>query len=243
LYRRAPVPLYYQLKELIRDKIRSGEWAEGMRLPSERELCEQYGVSRMTVRQSITDLVHEGLLYREQGRGTFVRRARINQQLDRLTSFTEDMLNRGQTPNARVLSAGMCEADSMVAERLQLPPGQEVFRLYRLRTSDGEPLALELTHIYFPGCERLLEEDLEHNSLYVLLETKYGIALVEALQEVEAGLAGKEEANLLRISPGSPVLLTRRTTYTDHGHPVEYAVSTYRGDRYTFCTRLTREWR
>ncbi len=243
MYRRAPVPLYYQLKEIIRDKILSGEWVEGMRLPSERELCEQYGVSRMTVRQSITDLVHEGLLYREQGKGTFVRRARIYQQLDRLTSFTEDMHNRGQVPNTKVLAAGMYNADSMVAERLQISPGQEVFRLYRLRISNGEPLALELTHIHFPGCERLVAEDLEHNSLYVLLETKYGVSLVEALQEVEAGLAGKEEANLLRISPGSSVLLTRRTTYTNHGHPVEYAVSTYRGDRYTFSTRLVRDWR
>jgi GntR family transcriptional regulator len=236
-----PLPRYYQLKELLRQRIRSGEWPPDTPIPSERELCEQYGISRMTARQSLTELVNEGLLYRRQGLGTFVGRPRIAQQLLRLTGFTEDMRARAQRPGATVLSAEVCPADARTAEVLRLKPGQSVFRLRRLRSADGEPLAIETAVIAFLGCERLLAVDLSANSLYHVLETRFRITLQEAEQEVEADLAGEEDAALLSVEGGSPVLRIRRVTFDQRKQPVEFATSVYRGDRYTFYARLTRE--
>jgi len=241
IYRNSPLPRYYQLKEILRERIRSGEWKPGDLIPSERELSEKYGISRMTARQAITDLVNEGLFYREQGKGTFVSQRKITQQLILLTGFTEDIRARGQRPGTKVLSAEMRPADEATAEKLHINPGTLIFRLQRLRLADGEPLAIELSQISFKGCERLLEEDLEHNSLYRILETQYGILLMEADQELEAGLAGNEDAQLLKIPVGSPVLFTRRTTYTERNQPIEYARAVYCGNKYTFYTHMKRE--
>jgi GntR family transcriptional regulator len=236
-----PLPRYYQLKELLRQRIRSGEWPPDTLIPSERELCEQYGLSRMTARQSLTELVNEGLLYRRQGRGTFVGRPRIAQQLLRLTGFTQDMRARGQRPGATVLSAELCRADSHTAEVLRLKPGQAVFRLRRLRSADGEPLAIETSVVAFLGCERLREVDLAANSLYQILEERFHLSLQEAEQEVEADLATEADAALLGIAVGAPVLRVRRVTFDQRRQPVEFATSVYRGDRYTFYARLVRD--
>ncbi|MFI5272899.1 MAG: GntR family transcriptional regulator [Ktedonobacterales bacterium] len=241
IYRNSPVPRYHQLKEILRERIRSGEWKPGDLIPSERELSEQYGISRMTTRQSITDLVNEGVFYREQGRGTFVTQHKITQQLMRLTGFTEDIRARGQHPSTQVISSQMLPADDETAERLGIASGQPIFVLQRLRLADGEPLAIERSQLNFKGCEKLVEEDLAQNSLYRLLESHYGTPLTSAEQELEAGLAGVEEAQLLKIAIGSSVLFTRRVTYTDRNQPIEYAKSIYIGNRYTFYTHLKRE--
>jgi GntR family transcriptional regulator len=235
-----PLPRYYQLKELIRDRIRGGEWVPGTLIPSERILSEQYGISRMTVRQSVTELVNEGLLYREQGKGTYVGRPKIAQQLLRLTGFTEDMQARERRAGAKVLSAEMWPANEPTAERLRIKVGQPVYRLRRLRTADGEPLAVETSCITFLGCERLLHHDLEQESLYRLLETTYDVPPIAADQELEADVVGEDDAVLLRVAPGSPVLRTRRVTETRRGQPIEYATSVYRGDTYRFYTRMVR---
>lgn len=239
--RNSPVPRYHQLKEILREYVRLGEWKPGDLIPSERELSETHSISRMTARQAITDLVNEGVFYREQGRGTFVSQRKITQQLMRLTGFTEDISARGQRPSTRVLSATMAPADEFTAERLGIPIGREVFRLQRLRLADEEPLAIELSQVSFRGCERLLEEDFARSSLYQALDTRFGVALVEAEQELEAGLAGAEEAQTLKIAVGSPVLYTRRVTYTERNQPIEYAKSIYVGARYVFYTHLKRE--
>jgi GntR family transcriptional regulator len=241
IYRHSPVPRYHQLKEILREKIRSGEWKPGDLIPSERELSDTYGISRMTTRQAITDLVNEGVFYREQGKGTFVTPNKITQQLLRLTGFTEDIRARGQQPSTKVLSVQMLPATEVIAEKLRVNSGQLVFCIQRLRLADGEPLAIELSHINFKGCEKLLEEDLEQNSLYKLLESKYAVPLLEAEQELEAGLAGAEEAQLLKILIGSSVLYTRRTTFTDRFQPIEYAKAVYCGNKYIFYTHLRRE--
>lgn len=238
-----PLPRYYQLKEIIRERIRSGEWAPGSLIPSERALCERYGISRMTARQSVGELVTEGLLYREQGKGTFVGRPKIAQQLLRLTGFTEDMHAREQRPGAKVLGAEMWPADETAADRLRIKVGQPVFRLRRLRLADSEPLALETSCMSFIGCERLLDNDLERDSLYQLLDVVYDVPPVEAEQELEADLAAADEAELLGVEIGSAVLRTRRVTITRRQLPVEYATSVYRGDKYRFYTRMVRDFR
>ncbi len=234
------IPRYHQLREIIRESVRSGDLKPGELIPSERELSERYGVSRMTARQSIVELTNEGLLYRRQGKGTFVAWPKIAQQLTALTGFTEDIRARGQRPGARLIEMGMVPVDGVAALRLQVPTGQRVVRLYRARLADDEPLALERSLISFFGCEKLLEADLVGTSLYGLLETRFGLPPIEADQELEAGLATEEHAGLLEIAIGSPVLLLRRTTYTARRQPIEYAESVYRGDKYAFHTRLLR---
>ena len=234
------VPRYHQLKEIIREQITGGDLKPGDLIPSERELSERYGVSRMTARQSIVELTNEGLLYRRQGKGTFVAWPKIAQQLTALTGFTEDIRARGQRHGTRLLEIGMVTIDGAAALRLQVPPGQRVVRIYRARLADDEPLALEQSLISFFGCEKLLEADLGSTSLYSLLEHQFGLPPIEAEQELEAGLATAEHADLLGIAVGSPVLLLRRTTYTERRQPLEYAESVYRGDKYAFHTRLVR---
>ena len=236
-----PLPRYYQLKEIIREKVVDGQWQPGSQIPSERELCEQYGISRMTARQSITELVNEGYLYRQQGTGTFVAQPKITQQLIQLTGFTEDMQARERRPTTRVLTTEMWPSDQNVAVKLRVKAGQRLFRVQRLRLADGAPLALETSLINFMGCEKLMDEDLEKFSLYNLLETKYGVPPLEAEQELEAGLAQAEDAAVLKIAAGGPVLYIRRTTYTERSQPLEYVQSVYRGDKYRFYTRLSRE--
>jgi GntR family transcriptional regulator len=236
-----PLPRYYQLKEIIREKVSTGQWLPGSLIPSERELCEQYGISRMTARQSITELVNEGYLYREQGKGTFVAQPKITQQLVTLTGFTQDMQARAQRPSTKVLEKEMAPVDATTAVKLRVKPGQLLFRVKRLRLADGAPLAIETCLISFMGCEKLLDEDMENQSLYNLLETKYGMPPVEAEQELEAGLAREDEARLLQIPTGGPVLLIRRITYTERGQPLEFAKSVYRGDKYRFYSHLTRK--
>jgi GntR family transcriptional regulator len=241
LYRNSPLPRYYQLKEIIREQVRREEWKPGDLIPSERELSETYGISRMTARQAITDLVNEGIFYREQGKGTFVSQLKMTQQLMRLTGFTEDIKTRGHRPGTRVLSVKMQPATSELAERLRIAVETPVFCIQRLRLADDAPLAIEHSQICFKGCEQLLEENFEEHSLYALLENKYGQPPVEAEQELEAGLAGKEEAALLQVPLSSSVLFIRRTTYTDRNQPIEYARSVYCGKKYTFYTYMRRE--
>lgn len=234
------IPRYHQLKEIIREQIVGGDLKPGDVIPSERELSERYGVSRMTARQSIVELTNEGLLYRRQGKGTFVALPKIAQQLTALTGFTEDIRARGQRPGTRLIESGMVPVDGAAALRLQVPAGQRVVRVYRARLADDEPLALEQSLISFFGCEKLLDADLVGTSLYGLLEQQFGLPPIEAEQELEAGLATAEHAGLLGITVGSPVLLLRRTTYTERRQPIEYAESVYRGDKYAFHTRLVR---
>lgn len=241
IVRKSPLPRYYQLKEIMREKISSGEWKPGDLIPSERELGEQYGISRMTARQAITELVNEGLFYREQGKGTFVSRHKITQQLIRLTGFTEDIKARGQRPGSKIISAMMVPADETIAEHLHIKTGLMIFQLQRLRLADEEPLAIEVSNLCFVGCEKLLEDDLEQNSLYRLLEHKYGLPLMEAEQQLEAGLISPEEAQLLKVPVGSAALFVRRTTYTERDQPIEYARSIYCGNKYIFFTQMKRE--
>ncbi len=233
-----PLPRYYQLKEILHAKIRSGQWQPGTVIPSERELCEQYGISRMTARQAVTELVRDGLLYRAQGKGTFVARRRITQQLTVLTGFSQDMATRGLRAGAQVLDQKMVFANTEVAARLRVREGQPIFFLRRLRLANDEPLAMETTHITFLGCEELLDADLASTSLYALLRERFGLVLSEAEQEIEADLARPGEARLLQLDAGAAVLRMRRRTFANGGQVVEYAESVYRGDKYTFSTRL-----
>ena len=225
--RRSALPRYAQLKEIIRERIHRQEWLPGSALPSERVFVEQYGMSRMTVRQALTELVNEGIVYREQGKGTFVNQSPHQAPSLRLSGFTELTKAQGQQPTTKVLSAQMWSADEVVATRLRINHGQLVFRLHRLRFANGKPLALELAHLSFIGCELLLEDDLEHHSLYRLLERKYGLPLVKAEQEIAVGGLGSEESHYLNLPVGSPAHFLQSLAYTERDQPIEYTRAVY----------------
>lgn len=234
------VPLYYQLKRIIQEKIENEELKPGDRLPSEREIAEEYGISRMTVRQGITELVRLGLLYRKQGKGTFVAEPKIEQGMINLTSFTEDMTQRGLVPGARVIDARCVQATKKIAGFLKLGVDKRVIRIERLRLANGEPMALEISHIPYQVGPSLVDEELNSQSLYGLLEKRFGVRLASARQSVEPVLANEYEARLLGVEEGSPLLLIERITCTAAGEPVEYVKSVYRGDKYKFYVDLVR---
>ena len=235
-----PLPLYYQLMQELRARIEQGEWKPGDLFPSERELCETYGISRMTVRQALAELVNDGLLRRDQGRGTFVAKPKIRKRLSRLTSFTEDMRARGKQAGAQVLHLEMVPARPKVAVMLQIEVEQQVALIERLRLADGEPVGIECCHLSFDGCEAILREDLTR-SLYRLLSERFGLVPTRAQEELEVGVSGSREAQILGIQHGEPVMLMRRQTLDQDQRPFEYVESVYRGDNYIFSVELVAE--
>jgi GntR family transcriptional regulator len=239
LDKHAPVPLYHQLKEVLASRIVTGEWKPGAQLPSERELCDSYAISRITVRQAIAELVNEGRLTRDQGRGTFVAPERITQHLTHLTGFTHDMRARKRRPGAKVLRCARVDAESHVAQALKLR-GREpsVVLIKRLRMADGEPLAVEIAHLDAVRCGGLIEHDLHDKSLYALLTSAFTITPARAEQSMTAIACPAAEARLLGVKAHSPVLHILRTTFDQNDRPFEYVESFYRGDKYTFHAEL-----
>jgi GntR family transcriptional regulator len=243
IHNNAALPIYLQLEGLIRDKLANGEWPPGAMLPSERQLCETYGIARMTVRQAISKLVAEGLLSRVQGRGTFVARPPLRQSLSKLTSFSEDMRDRGLLASTRLLSREQLVATPELSALLAVAPGSPVVQLQRLRSANGYPISIETATLRGDIAGPLLREDLEHQSLYRLLEERCGVRILRASQEIEASIAGEPEARLLGVPAGAPVLrMQRRSLGTWQGEEVlcEHVRSVYRGDRYRFYVELVR---
>lgn len=233
----SPIPKYYQLKEIVRDMIEKEELKEGQPIPPERQFCEDYGISRMTVRQAIVELVNEGILYREQGRGTFVAGKKVKQESERLASFTQDMLERGMEVTSAVLEAKTTGAGPLVARLLGIDAGKRIIRLKRIRYADGEPMALETSHLLYKVAEGILDMDMAKRSLYEELDRR-GTSIARAEQSYEAVLVNDSEVEHLKIPLGSPALLMERVTFDSEDRPFEYAKSTYRADRYRITTTL-----
>lgn len=233
-----PIPLYYQIKTRLLEQIETGQLKPGDRVPSERELTERFGVSRMTARQALVEMETQGFLVRVQGKGTFVATPKLEQPLVMLTSFTEDMRRRGLEAGARVLSAGEVPAGRRLSQALGIAETDPIYRLERLRLAGGEPMALETSHlnpVYFPG---LLELDFEHVSLYQILRERFDIRLVRATQSLEAVPADSRQAEILHVREATPLMLMERTSWDQYDRPVEMVRSYYRGDRYRFKTEL-----
>ena len=226
------------LRAILEDLL--GALPPGAALPSERELAERYGLARMTVRNEIERLTTEGSVYRLHGRGTFVAEPRIA-QAGALTSFTEDMLGRGHVPGSTVTSSEVVAADGFLAATLEVKPGDSCFRLDRVRTADGRPMALEQVHIPLERFEGIEGIDFADASLFEILEDRFGIAFGNAEQRVVAVGIDPDQAPLLGVPAGAPGLRFDTVTRDRDGTPVLYAVSLYPGDRYEIALRQTRE--
>jgi len=239
--RASPLPFYYQLKQLILAEIKERGLAAGDRLRGDHELSARYDVSRTVVRQALSELETEGVIERIKGRGTYVAPHRTSERLvQSLTGLYEDVAARGSHLRSEVRRLEVVPADEHVAAELRIDIGASVILLERLRFVDDEPWALVIGQLPVEVAPGLLEEDLTHQSLYGLLEQKYGVTLHHGERGVEASVAGADLAASLGISEGDAVLVLRSIVYDDDERPVEMFVAYHRGDRSRFQVNLGR---
>src|SRR3712207_2384943 len=234
LDRSSPTPLYFQLSQAIERAIAGGDLPAGSRLENEILLAQRYGLSRPTVRRAVQELVDKGLLVRKRGVGTQVIQPHVRRSVE-LTSLYDDLARGGEAPTTEVLSLERVPAPADIAEELDLPEGDEVVVVRRLRRSHGEPLALLTNHL--PGRFRPTVADLTEHGLYEYLRAQ-GVGLRVAHQRIGARPARAEEARHLDEPPGAALLTVRRTAFDDRGTAVEHGRQVYRASRYEFDTTL-----
>jgi len=231
------VPKYYMLKKELVKKIDNDELVDNVMIPSERELCDTYNVSRITVRRAIDELVNEGYLYKIQGKGTFVKGDNLKQDLFSITSCTKDICNLGMNPSRRVLSAEVIESFPKRRRELELDLSDQLFCLDRVYLADGESINRTIAYLplkYFPGLDT---HNFQEESLYDVLEQNYQVKITRATRTIEAVLAKGEIADLLEVEEGMPIILFRGITYGIIGNkevPIESFKSSYRTDKFKF---------
>lgn len=234
LNRKSPIPLYYQLAEWIKEQIQTGELTPEAQLSSERELSEEFKVSRMTVRQAIGFLVNQGVLTVKKGVGTFVAKPKLDHDILHLLSFSEEMTRQGGKVVSRIMEQSLCIPLPSVARELRIQPDTLVFKIVRLRMSGDTPLLLESSFIPAALCPGLEDIELSSTSLYAVLEQEYGLSIKKADQTLEAVTANEYESALFGIKQGTAMVLVEGVAYLVREQPVEYFKAVYRGDRFKF---------
>ncbi len=237
--REDPVPLYYRLAGIIKKKILDSEFAVGNAIPTEAELQREYGVSRPTIRKAIELLIKQGFLVRERNYTPYVAQAKLTHPVGTISSFTEDMLAKGITPGTRLISLCYTRPPEIVVRYLKVSNHEETVFLKRVRLANNEPILISNSYIPKKLVPDLVEKGLSRESLYQILERDYGITLFETDETIQAVSAEKEEAKLLDIKVGSPLLLVHRLVRDKDGVCVEYNSSVFRGDRFKYHKILT----
>jgi len=236
----ADKPIYQQIAEDLADRIRAGGFAVGDRLPSERDLADQLGISRMTVRQAFKSLTDAGLIESRIGRGCFVARPKVDQRLQRLTGFSEDMARLGRRAASVILRQAVIPAIGEAREALGVAEGAPLVLLERVRLADAVPMAFEVTWLNAALVPGILDRnDFRTASLYEVMRHDYGLVPWQAEQTVEADLPDAVTAGALDIPRSAPVLVFTRRTADADGHVIEFVRSAYRGDRYKMRARLS----
>jgi GntR family transcriptional regulator len=233
--RNSPLPLYYQLKQILIAEIDQKGLLPGDRLLGDNLLCEKYGVSRTVVRQALADLKAADIVDRVKGRGTFVARRKAPVHLvQSMIGIFEDVSARGSQLRSDVRRLEIAPADKALADSLEIEIGDPVIVIERLRYVDDEPWVLTLTQIPYAIAPGLLNEDLSEQSIYSLLEDKYGVALKRGRRSLEGSVAGRSLARDLNIKTGSPIIILKGTSFDIDGRPVEDYVVYHRSDRIRF---------
>jgi GntR family transcriptional regulator len=235
-----PVPLYHQLKQVLQSGIEQGIYKPGGRLPSEPELVREYGVSRITVRQALDEMEAEGRVVRRHGKGTYVVEPPIEQELVRLTDFVEDMQQAGLNPSSRVLAFEHKPAGPAIAKALNVLNGTEVVRLDRLRLAEVRPVAYDTTWLPLRFGVLLTGMDLTQETIYHILETRYGIPVFFGAFYISAAEATAQQAVYLEVAPGTALLVIQRISYTTQDEPVYIQERYYRPDRVQYRVTLRR---
>lgn len=237
-YKRGAIPLYLQIYEILKEMIEKEDYAYGDLLPSELELEKHYHVSRITVRQAIAELEKEGYVKRARGKGTTITySSRINESLSEIRSFTKEMEDRGLKPGTCMIDITKVKANEEVAHALNVDINSEVYRLYRVRTADDEPIVIFETYLSsdydFP-----LDKKSYEGAMYEVFE-EVGVKIPTKVQEnFQAMLADQKIAKLLKVKQGSPILKRCRVSYNVENKAIEYTISYYRGDRYSYSIQL-----
>ena len=234
------LPLYSQLREKLRERILDGTYAAHQQLPTESELTQGYKVSRITVRQALSDLQKEGLLFKIRGKGSFVSKAKAFQDLARLQGFGEAMHRHGYETYNRLIGLKTLRAPKAVAARLGLKAGESACEIRRVRFLNREPISFDVTYVRNDLGERLAKEDLATRDIFAIIENDYRIALGEAELHIEATTADPSLARLLGIEEGAPILRIERLTLTAAGEPLDFEYLYYRGDAFQYRLRVER---
>lgn len=234
----SPIPVYHQISEYLCHYIEERQLENGELIPTERELCQLFAVSRMTVRQAIEVLVSRGLLTRQKGKGTFVSKPKLSQPLTSLTSFTMDAIQRGMTPSNRVLFCEAVSAGAEIAQILSMVAEERIVRLGRIRMANGVAHAYECSHLPLDKAAPILDMDLASRSLYAALRGVCGLCLSSARETIEVGVTPTKICHVLGLPEKTLTFHIRRTTFDCSGHPVEYVESYYRTDKFQFEVQL-----
>jgi GntR family transcriptional regulator len=235
------IPYYIQLMAILKEKVLVGTWVPGDQIPGEQELCALYRVSRTVVRQALRELELEGVINRRKGKGTFISFPKISEGLvQKLTGFYQDMVERGLKPATKVLHQNVIPANETVARFLNIEQGEQVIDILRLRFINSEPIQLVRTYIPYKICPAVAMVDLTNRSLYEFLESECGIQIAKGRRYIEAILANENEAELLGIVKGAPLIMLESISYSESGQPIEYYHALHRGDRSRFEVELLR---
>ncbi len=235
--RQSAIPIYFQLKESIYDKIKNGNWKRGEKIPSLRELSRELKISLMTARQAIRSLVDEGVLLLRKGEGTYILGPKVRESRKTLFSFTAEMLRQNHVPGAQLITKEIIPASVEVAQILQLSSNESVYHICRLRTADQEPVSVQHSYIPIKFCDNLLEKDLTI-SLSTILESDYDIWIKTASQTLIADEADFFTSKHLNIPEKATTMRIKRISFLENHRPCEYLLSIYRGDRYEFVVEL-----
>ena len=226
-----PIPLYYQIAQLIRQQILSGALKPGEQIPTEKELQERFDVSRSTVRNAIGELVYDGLLERRSTKGTFVARTKLEETIFGFGSFTNEILKRNMVPESRILDFKIIRAPDTVAQHLNIETGRRVAWLERLRIVGGEPVAVENWYAparHLPGIDRTYFKEMgKEQSTYLMLQERFNIYLYKAIDTISAVALEPRDAKLLEMEPGMPAMLRTRVSYAAGAIPMIYASGVY----------------
>ncbi len=230
----SPLSYYYQLKQILIEMLDNRELEEDEKLPTEKELCERFNISRVTVRQALQELENEDYIYKIQGKGTFVSPKRLQQDLLKFYSFTNEMKKIGKTPSTKVLDFKIIEPNKKISEILRINEDEQAYKFVRLRSSDNVPMMLETSYIpynLFPGISK---KSLEENPLYSILIDEYNTDFSKAEEIFRATLITEEEAEILNYISGSSAILLERYTYDNNSRIIEYTKSVSRGDKFKY---------
>lgn len=236
----SPIPLYVQVKDRLRERILDGTYAAHAQLPSESELGAVFGVSRITVRQALSDLQREGVIFKIAGKGTFVAKKKAEQELTRLEGFAEAMTRQGYEIYNRVVGHRSLPASPEVAERLGVPAETSVSEIRRIRHLNREPVSLEITYLPEELGERLRNEDLSNRDIFLIFENDFGIPLGHADLQIGAVVADGKLAEALQVSEGTALLRIERLTYTAGGKPFDFEYLYFRGETFQYHLRISR---
>jgi GntR family transcriptional regulator len=237
IIRKSPLPIYYQLKEIIKEDIDVGKYKSGDKIPSENELCSILNISRNTAKQAIDDLVSEGILYRIQGKGTFVAEKKVFKGLTDAFSFSSEFKSNGSKLETKVIFAEKISESKETLKYLKLKESTELFRIQRLRVIDKTPVALQTSYIPKFFCPGLLKYNLSQNSLFDILKENFNITFSYFVENLACVRADRYEADLLKVKKGAPLFLLTRKTFNKNDEIIEVARSFMPGARSEFYFR------